>query len=104
VTVFDPGETYSTHLGAAKDLGADYNPADYEIFQKNERVPYSPPYCEYKFKACATPTSGDRCKCLNVAEDFVLVERLTDKQQFIISHIGLRLCIEFFWEEDLFEL
>jgi hypothetical protein len=111
VTVFDAGETYSTHLAAAKDLGADYDPADYDIFQQKQSGTALPligrPYiteCKYKFKPGATPTSGDRCKCLNVAEDFVLVERLTDKQQFIISHHGLRLFKASFWEEDLFEI
>ena len=38
VKVIRTGQTYSTHVGAVKELGGDYDPADYEHFKRTNKL------------------------------------------------------------------
>ena len=116
VKVIRTGQTYSTHVGAVKELGGDYDPADYEHFKRTNKLgnPVRRRWISnknYKFKYAAGPKTGDIAMCLNIssvgfkANVFVLIERLSDSRQFVMGRHGV--CFHdspISLEDDLFEL
>ena len=118
VNVINEGLTYTTHMEAADVLGADFDPEDLKRFNDRQQ-PRMSRYKhdtdkQYKFKYGDAPANNDICKCLNIKRlgvgplyqgpVFVLIERLSDNQQFILSLNGLEWNDTIFWEDELFEL
>ena len=92
VKITKPGKLYTTHMRAAKLLGADYNPEDYEAYLHRTRPRYNQE--NYKFKYGKSPMNkNDIYRVLNMqiiqSTTMALIESVTDHQQFIIGSEGI---------------
>jgi hypothetical protein len=92
VKVIDSGRTYTTHMGMAHELEADYWEQDYKDYTDRKRH-IQPTPKKYKFKYNEGPQNGDIGIIKNIvvtASSYILFERHRDHQQFILDAGGLQ--------------
>jgi hypothetical protein len=107
VSVLNAGHTYSTHMLAAKELGADYDPEEYRLLYRREMGTIPPAFrtMTYKWRWQGIPTRNDICEVISEWNGHHLIERQSDGRQFIVDPQGLKFVRKnIHLEEDLFEL